>query len=210
MTGYDSENIFAKLLRGEIPAARVYEDEETLAFMDIMRARTGHLLVIPKTPCRNLLDASPAQLAAVMQTVQKLSQAVIKAFGADGCRCSSSRGGGRAGSVPPAFPRAAAPRRRPDAAAGADGRSGTDPGAGGGGPRRAAGRVSTGLPEHPGTGGGGEGLCPSRAPRAHPRIFAARGSEASGHWAAFLCRRAGRWQRPGSRPRCASELNVEF
>ncbi|WP_417701143.1 HIT family protein [Pseudophaeobacter sp.] len=84
MTAYDPDNIFAKLLRGEIPAERVYEDDETLAFMDIMPRADGHLLVIPKTPCRNVLDASPEQLAAVMATVQKLSQAVMRAFSADG------------------------------------------------------------------------------------------------------------------------------
>ncbi|CUH97986.1 HIT family protein [Leisingera aquaemixtae] len=84
MPAYDPDNIFAKLLRGEIPSTRVYEDDETLAFMDIMPRADGHLLVIPKTPCRNLLDASPAQMAAVMQTVQKLSHAVIKGLGADG------------------------------------------------------------------------------------------------------------------------------
>ncbi len=75
MTAYDSENIFAKILRGEIPANRVYEDDDTLAFMDIMPRTDGHLLVIPKTPCRNVLDASPEQLTAVIATVQKLSQA---------------------------------------------------------------------------------------------------------------------------------------
>lgn len=84
MPAYDFDNIFAKLLREEIPAVRVYEDAETLAFMDIMPRADGHLLVIPKTPCRNLLDASPEQLAAVMRTVQKLSQAVMAAFDADG------------------------------------------------------------------------------------------------------------------------------
>ena len=84
MPAYDPDNIFAKLLRGEIPSARVYEDDETLAFMDIMPRADGHLLVIPKSPCRNLLDAEPEQLAAVMRTVQKLSKAVIQAFGADG------------------------------------------------------------------------------------------------------------------------------
>jgi histidine triad (HIT) family protein len=84
MTAYDPDNIFGKLLRGEIPAARVYEDDDTLAFMDIMPRADGHLLVIPKTPCRHVLDASPEQLAAVMQTVQKLSHAVVKAFSADG------------------------------------------------------------------------------------------------------------------------------
>lgn len=81
---YDPENIFAKILRGEIPSTRVYEDDETLAFMDIMPRSDGHLLVIPRTPCRNVLDASPEQLASVMKTVQKLSQAVMKAFEADG------------------------------------------------------------------------------------------------------------------------------
>ena len=84
MPVYDPENIFAKILRGEIPSARIYEDEDTLAFMDIMPRADGHLLVIPKTPCRNLLDASPEQLSAVMQTVQKMSHAVQKAFGAEG------------------------------------------------------------------------------------------------------------------------------
>ena len=84
MAPYDFDNIFAKLLRGEIPSTRVYEDAQTLAFMDIMPRADGHVLVIPKTPCRNLLDASPEQLAAVMQTVQKVSQAVMIAFDADG------------------------------------------------------------------------------------------------------------------------------
>ncbi|GAB5439586.1 HIT family protein [Falsiruegeria mediterranea] len=81
---YDPDNIFAKILREEIPSNRVYEDEETLAFMDIMPRADGHLLVIPKTPCRNVLDATPAQLSAVIATVQKLSRAVKEAFDADG------------------------------------------------------------------------------------------------------------------------------
>lgn len=81
---YDPDNIFAKILRGEIPSTRVYEDDETLAFMDIMPRSDGHLLVIPKTPCRNVLDASPQQLAAVIATVQKLACAAKAAFGADG------------------------------------------------------------------------------------------------------------------------------
>lgn len=84
MTAYDPENIFAKILRGEIPSTRVYEDEDTLAFMDIMPRADGHLLVIPKTPCRNVLDATPEQLAAVMATVQKLARAVMRAFDAEG------------------------------------------------------------------------------------------------------------------------------
>lgn len=84
MADYDPDNIFAKILRGEIPCSRVYEDNDTLAFMDIMPRSDGHLLVIPKTPCRNLLDVSPEQLTAVMSTVQKLAKAVVKAFDADG------------------------------------------------------------------------------------------------------------------------------
>lgn len=81
---YDPENIFAKILREEIPSIRVYEDADTLVFMDIMPRADGHVLVIPKTPCRNLLDATADQLAAVMATVQRLSHAVMAAFDADG------------------------------------------------------------------------------------------------------------------------------
>ena len=84
MTAYDPENIFAKILRAEIPSSRVYEDDDTVAFMDIMPRVDGHLLVIPKTPCRNILDATPAQLAAVTATVQKMAKAVVAAFDADG------------------------------------------------------------------------------------------------------------------------------
>lgn len=81
---YDSSNVFAKLLRGELPAHKVYEDAETLAFMDIMPRCEGHTLVIPKAPVRNLLDASPEQLAQCMRTVQMISKAAMKAFGAPG------------------------------------------------------------------------------------------------------------------------------
>ncbi len=81
---YDPDNVFAKILRGEIPSTKVYEDDATLVFMDIMPRADGHVLVIPKTPCRNLLDASPAQLSACMATAQKMSHAVMKAFGATG------------------------------------------------------------------------------------------------------------------------------
>ncbi len=81
---YDPDNIFAKILRGEIPSAKLYEDEETFVFMDIMPRADGHCLVIPKTPCRNLLDASADQMTAVMKTTQKMSRAVMKAFDAEG------------------------------------------------------------------------------------------------------------------------------
>jgi len=81
---YDNDNIFARILRGELPSHKIYEDADTFAFLDIMPRVDGHLLVIPKTPARNLLDASPAQLATVMTTVQKLSHAARQVFEADG------------------------------------------------------------------------------------------------------------------------------
>lgn len=81
---YDNNNVFAKILRGELPAHKVYEDGETLAFMDIMPRCEGHVLVIPKGPARNVLDATPDQLAACIKTVQILSKAVMKAFSAGG------------------------------------------------------------------------------------------------------------------------------
>jgi histidine triad (HIT) family protein len=84
MPGYDTNNIFAKILRGELPSQKVYEDADTVAIMDIMPRCQGHTLVIPKTPARNLLDASPTQLAACMKTAQKMANAVMKAFNADG------------------------------------------------------------------------------------------------------------------------------
>lgn len=81
---YDDNNIFAKILRGEIPSTRVYENEHVLAFMDVMPQGKGHTLVIPKSPSRNLLDAKPEVLAATIQAVQTIAQAVKKAFDADG------------------------------------------------------------------------------------------------------------------------------
>jgi histidine triad (HIT) family protein len=81
---YDPDNIFAKILRGEMPCVKVYEDDATLAFMDIMPRADGHTLVIPKTPARNVLDATPDQLAACLATVQKIGRAAMTAFAADG------------------------------------------------------------------------------------------------------------------------------
>ncbi|MEO0391536.1 MAG: HIT family protein [Pseudomonadota bacterium] len=81
---YDDQNIFAKILRGEIPSTRVFEDEDTLCFMDIMPRADGHCLVIPKTPCRNVLDASDAQLASVMRTVRTVANAAKTGLKADG------------------------------------------------------------------------------------------------------------------------------
>lgn len=81
---YDSSNIFAKILRGEIPSHKVYEDDHSVAFMDVMPQAPGHTLVLPKHPSRNLLDASPEALSHVIQTVQKVANAVKDAFDADG------------------------------------------------------------------------------------------------------------------------------
>lgn len=81
---YDDNNIFAKILRGEIPSHRVYEDDHTVAFMDVMPQAPGHLLVVPKSPSRNMLDADPAVLANTVQVVQKLARAAQEAFEADG------------------------------------------------------------------------------------------------------------------------------
>lgn len=81
---YDPGNIFAKILRGELPAHRVYEDERTLAFLDIMPRSTGHTLVIPKAPARNILDVPPDDLAYVAQVAQRIARAQVKAFDADG------------------------------------------------------------------------------------------------------------------------------
>ena len=81
---YDPNNIFAKILRGEIPCYKVYEDEELLAFMDVMPQVDGHTLVVPKAASRNLLDADPAILGHLMMVVQKVARAAKVAFEADG------------------------------------------------------------------------------------------------------------------------------
>lgn len=83
-TAYDDSNIFARILRGELPAHKIYEDDETFAFMDIMPRGDGHCLVIPKQPSRNIFDVEPDSLAAVYRTVRKLTRAAVKAFDADG------------------------------------------------------------------------------------------------------------------------------
>lgn len=83
-TPYDPSNVFAKILRGEIPCHKVYEDEHTLAFMDVMPQADGHTLIIPKTPARNMLDAAPEQLAAVIATTQRIAKAAKAAFSAPG------------------------------------------------------------------------------------------------------------------------------
>lgn len=81
---YDSGNIFAKILRGEIPSHRVYEDDDVVAFMDVMPQAAGHTLVVPKAASRNLLDADPAVLSKLMPVVQTIARAAKTAFAADG------------------------------------------------------------------------------------------------------------------------------
>jgi len=81
---YDPNNIFAKILRGEIPCVKVYEDSKTLAFMDVMPQAEGHVLVVPKEGAENILDLSAEGLAAMMATVQKIAKAMDKALRPDG------------------------------------------------------------------------------------------------------------------------------
>ncbi|HZY68213.1 MAG TPA: HIT domain-containing protein [Devosia sp.] len=86
MTAYDDSNIFAKIIRGEIPSVRVHEDDDILVMMDIFPQSRGHTLVIPKSPSRNLLDADPQSVAAVAAALPRLARAVKAATRADGIR----------------------------------------------------------------------------------------------------------------------------
>ena len=96
MAAYDPNNIFAKILRGEIPCHRIYEDDKALAFLDIMPRAPGHALVLPKAPARNILDVAPDDLAHVIKVAQKIAKASVDLFGADGVtlqQFSESAGG---------------------------------------------------------------------------------------------------------------------
>ena len=84
MASYDPTNVFAKILRGELPSYKVYEDDRAFAFLDIMPRSPGHTLVIPKAPARNILDVAPDDLAHVMRVAQKIARAGMTVFGADG------------------------------------------------------------------------------------------------------------------------------
>ena len=84
MPAYDPNNIFAKILRGELPCNKVYEDDRALVFLDIMPRAPGHALVIPKSPARNVLDVAPDDLAHVMKIAQKVAKAGMSVFEADG------------------------------------------------------------------------------------------------------------------------------
>ena len=96
MTAYDPNNIFAKILRGEFPCHKVYEDEHVLAFLDIMPRAPGHTLVIPKAPARNILDVKVEDYLHVARATHKIAAAAKKAFNADGLtiqQFSESAGG---------------------------------------------------------------------------------------------------------------------
>jgi histidine triad (HIT) family protein len=84
MPAYDTNNIFAKIIRGEMPCYKVYENDKVIAFLDIMPRAPGHTLVLPKAPARNILDIAPDDLVAVALAAQKVAKAVVKVFGADG------------------------------------------------------------------------------------------------------------------------------
>ena len=89
---YDKNNVFAKILRGEIPSTKVYEDDKTLAFMDVMPQADGHALVIPKEQAENIFDLSPQGAAALMATTQKVAKAVKKGLGVPGIMIAQLNG----------------------------------------------------------------------------------------------------------------------
>ncbi|CAM2930218.1 HIT family protein [Acinetobacter celticus] len=97
---YDDQNIFARILRGELPAIKVYEDDQVLAFMDIMPQAEGHTLVIPKTPAVTLLDLAPEAAAYTIQIVQKVAQAIETALGAQGIVLMQLSGASAGQTVP--------------------------------------------------------------------------------------------------------------
>jgi histidine triad (HIT) family protein len=91
MPSYDPANVFAKILRGELPCHKVYEDDRAFAFLDIMPRAPGHTLVIPKAPARNILDVAPDDLAYVMAIAQKIAKTALKIFAARACSSSRPR-----------------------------------------------------------------------------------------------------------------------
>src|ERR1700726_1026526 len=96
MPAYDPDNIFAKILRGELPCHKIYEDAKTFAFLDIMPRAPGHSLVLPRAPARNILDVAPDDLAHVMKVAQRIAKVSVEVFGADGVtlqQFSESAGG---------------------------------------------------------------------------------------------------------------------
>jgi histidine triad (HIT) family protein len=96
---YDPNNIFAKILRGEIPSVKVFEDDKTLAFMDVMPQADGHVLVVPKEEAESILDLSVEGAAALIRTAQKIARAVKKGIGAPGIMLAQLNGAGAGQSV---------------------------------------------------------------------------------------------------------------
>jgi histidine triad (HIT) family protein len=96
---YDPNNIFAKILDGEIPSVKVYEDAQTLAFMDVMPEADGHVLVVPKEGAENILDLSAEGMAAMMATVQKVATAIDMALSPDGILLKQYNGAAAGQSV---------------------------------------------------------------------------------------------------------------
>jgi histidine triad (HIT) family protein len=96
---YDANNVFAKILRGEIPATKVYEDDQTLAFMDVMPQADGHVLVIPKEEAEDVLALSPEGAAALMRTTQKIARAVKAAMKTPGVMLAQLNGSGAGQTV---------------------------------------------------------------------------------------------------------------
>ena len=97
---YDDQNIFARILRGELPAIKVYEDDQVLAFMDIMPQADGHTLVIPKSPALTLLDLDPEVAAYTIKIVQKIAQAIEKGLDANGIVLMQLSGAAAGQTVP--------------------------------------------------------------------------------------------------------------
>ena len=97
---YDPQNVFAKILRGELPCIKIYEDAETLSFMDIMPQTEGHVLVIPKEAAETIFDLSPDSLAATILITQKVARAVRQALGVPGVLIAQTNGAAALQSVP--------------------------------------------------------------------------------------------------------------
>ena len=97
---YDDQNIFARIIRGELPAIKVYEDEQVLAFMDIMPQADGHTLIIPKTPAVTLLDLPAEAAAYTIQIVQRIAQAIETALDAQGIVLMQLSGSSAGQTVP--------------------------------------------------------------------------------------------------------------
>ncbi len=89
---YDDSNVFAKILRGEIPSAKVWEDDRAVVIMDAFPQAPGHCLVVPKVPARNLMDAPPEMLAHLVAVTQTTAKACARALSCDGIRIMQFNG----------------------------------------------------------------------------------------------------------------------